>query len=555
MISKLASGLLNNFIAKRVSKEELLRRGVLKQSEMFHKQLAYCRKRNGISEVLLDCVEVIREKGLSEEGIFRIPGSMSEINMLKKLYDYEAKDTNLKDKLLEADINAVAGLLKLFLREMPDPLLTYDLYPDLLDMARKKNFNQVLPTILARLPELEGLCFRFLFHFLKEASFFSSESKMTASNLAIVFSPNVLRAEKETLAILQRDAKHKNLVIETAILATQAEMPDISQNLNSVPFYANLFEEGAELDEKYSAKGLLGNKSKTTNHADHLSNRFGQSMNPILIESLGEQFDEKLTDIGICDMLKEGGIFKKFKNAASRRGERQRIIWSTGNLARIVWSDTVKENTLGYIDSHSIQQVAESANNGIKIVCSARTLELEASSKALQRRWIRGLRWLQQYAYLGLSSYLKSLDKDKKYLEQKVLQAKKTLEILRRGQTFSKYKTNYGQKVHSRHFWCDSGFRFLQWSDPADRTKIRNYVEMNDICCVVRESIADFTRFSILSARKCISLTDHASYSDNRLRDESNEGCVTFVDALDFYLNQREIFFTPNSEHCIVESQ
>mmetsp|Transcript_31647 Transcript_31647/g.51165 ORF Transcript_31647/g.51165 Transcript_31647/m.51165 type:complete len:280 (+) Transcript_31647:947-1786(+) len=254
MISKLASGLLNNFIAKRVSKEELLRRGVLKQSEMFHKQLAYCRKRNGISEVLLDCVEVIREKGLSEEGIFRIPGSMSEINMLKKLYDYEAKDTNLKDKLLEADINAVAGLLKLFLREMPDPLLTYDLYPDLLDMARKKNFNQVLPTILARLPELEGLCFRFLFHFLKEASFFSSESKMTASNLAIVFSPNVLRAEKETLAILQRDAKHKNLVIETAILATQAEMPDISQNLNSVPFYANLFEEGAELDEKYSAK-------------------------------------------------------------------------------------------------------------------------------------------------------------------------------------------------------------------------------------------------------------------------------------------------------------
>jgi len=74
--------------------------------------------------------------------------------------------------------------------------------------------------------------------------------------------------------------------------------------------------------------------------------RFGQSMNPILIESLGEQFDEKLTDIGICDMLKEGGIFKKFKNAASRRGERQRIIWSTGNLARIVWSDTVRENLL-----------------------------------------------------------------------------------------------------------------------------------------------------------------------------------------------------------------
>jgi len=41
MISKLASGLLNNFIAKRVSKEELLRRGVLKQSEMFHKQLVH----------------------------------------------------------------------------------------------------------------------------------------------------------------------------------------------------------------------------------------------------------------------------------------------------------------------------------------------------------------------------------------------------------------------------------------------------------------------------------------------------------------------------------
>lgn len=94
---------------------------------------------------------------------------------------------------------------------MPEPLLSFELYPKLVDMARKKDFNgvraqsrmrnnsyltqrfQMMPLVTSTLKDLDLLNFKFLFLFLKEATFYSGTSRMDASNVALVFAPNILR--------------------------------------------------------------------------------------------------------------------------------------------------------------------------------------------------------------------------------------------------------------------------------------------------------------------------------------------------------------------------
>lgn len=246
-LTKAASGFLgfrkklNKFISTRVSRDELETLGVLKKERMFGIPLVSCRKRNGIPEVMVDCVDLLRRKALTEEGIFRVSGSQSEVLALKKQYDYESKDGSYL-KLEEADVHAVAGLLKQYLRELPEPLLTYELYPVLLGMARKNEFKKMLEAVTDSLHDLQLITFNFLFRFLKEATFFSSDSKMTSQNLSIVFAPNMLRPEKETLQLLQRDAKLQNKVVQALIDGIEATKPsDLKKHLEHVPFYNKLF--------------------------------------------------------------------------------------------------------------------------------------------------------------------------------------------------------------------------------------------------------------------------------------------------------------------------
>lgn len=67
---------------------------------------------------------------MNTEGIFRLSGASSMINQLKEAFDHSAsggKNLNLCS-IPNVDGHTVASLLKLFLRELPDPLLTYALY-------------------------------------------------------------------------------------------------------------------------------------------------------------------------------------------------------------------------------------------------------------------------------------------------------------------------------------------------------------------------------------------------------------------------------------------
>lgn len=71
--------------------------------------------------------------GMDEEGLFRVTGGASKVKRLKTCLD--AHCIKFEDAL-EYDTHVLAGVLKLYLRELPEPLLTYSLYEKWLEAAR-----------------------------------------------------------------------------------------------------------------------------------------------------------------------------------------------------------------------------------------------------------------------------------------------------------------------------------------------------------------------------------------------------------------------------------
>lgn len=80
------------------------------------------------------CVEEVEARGMLQEGIYRISGFADEIEALKLAYDQNGEKTDLSEKAY-SNINVVAGTLKMYLRLLPVPLITYNAYPTFIQSA------------------------------------------------------------------------------------------------------------------------------------------------------------------------------------------------------------------------------------------------------------------------------------------------------------------------------------------------------------------------------------------------------------------------------------
>lgn len=87
--------------------------------------------------IVAQCVIAVDQFGLTTEGIYRVSGSVSTLAKLKQLFDFEPDHIDFRTPAgFFGDIHAVAGILKQYLRELPDPLLTKAYYSDFIRVAR-----------------------------------------------------------------------------------------------------------------------------------------------------------------------------------------------------------------------------------------------------------------------------------------------------------------------------------------------------------------------------------------------------------------------------------
>uniref|UniRef100_A0A8C6BPJ7 Rho GTPase activating protein 22 n=1 Tax=Monodon monoceros TaxID=40151 RepID=A0A8C6BPJ7_MONMO len=144
------------------------------------------------------CVDFIRERGLTEEGLFRMPG---QANLVRDLQDsFDCGEKPLFDST--TDVHTVASLLKLYLRELPEPVVPFARYEDFLSCAQLLTKDEGEGTLelakqVSSLPLVNYNLLRYICKFLDEVQSHSDVNKMSVQNLATVFGPNILRPQIE----------------------------------------------------------------------------------------------------------------------------------------------------------------------------------------------------------------------------------------------------------------------------------------------------------------------------------------------------------------------
>ncbi|XP_065080511.1 rho GTPase-activating protein gacI-like [Ochlerotatus camptorhynchus] len=151
-----------------------------------------------IAYVIELCVCCLLEKGLYEEGLLRVGCASSKLRRMISAVNANYVTPPLSEKY--ADPHVIAGVLKKYLRSLPDPLLTFEFYPDFVAAAQKQNETQrkaAILNIINQLPKENYDNLRYLTKFLSYLSEKNQENKMSPQNIAIVMSPNLLWSPNE----------------------------------------------------------------------------------------------------------------------------------------------------------------------------------------------------------------------------------------------------------------------------------------------------------------------------------------------------------------------
>uniref|UniRef100_A0A671Y0N1 Chimerin 1 n=1 Tax=Sparus aurata TaxID=8175 RepID=A0A671Y0N1_SPAAU len=157
--------------------------------------------------------------GLQSEGLYRISGFSELIEDVKLAFDRDGEKADISSNAYE-DINIISGALKLYFRELPIPLITYDAHPRFIEAAKITDAEKRLESLheaLKLLPPAHCETLRYLMAHLKRVTQYEKENLMSSENLGIVFGPTLMRAPELDAMTALNDIRYQRLVVETLI--------------------------------------------------------------------------------------------------------------------------------------------------------------------------------------------------------------------------------------------------------------------------------------------------------------------------------------------------
>ncbi|XP_064789335.1 LOW QUALITY PROTEIN: uncharacterized protein LOC135511797 [Oncorhynchus masou masou] len=196
-----------------------------------------------IPQVLRSCSEFIEEHGVVD-GIYRLSGVSSNTQKLRGEFDSEGTPDLNKDVYLQ-DIHCVSSVCKAYFRELPNPLLTYQLYDKYAEAVAIQLEEERLVKIkdvLKELPAPHYKTLEFLMRHLVKMASHSSHTNMHSRNLAIVWAPNLLRSKdieasgfNGTAAFME--VRVQSIVVEFILTHVPQLFPDsgITERRKSLP--------------------------------------------------------------------------------------------------------------------------------------------------------------------------------------------------------------------------------------------------------------------------------------------------------------------------------
>ncbi|GAB5579358.1 ralA-binding protein 1 [Prionailurus iriomotensis] len=172
--------------------------------------------------VFRECVDYVEKYGMKCEGIYRVSGIKSKVDELKAAYDRE-ESPNLE----EYEPNTVASLLKQYLRDLPENLLTKELMPRFEEACGRSTESekvQEFQRLLKELPECNHLLISWLVVHMDHVIAKELETKMNIQNISIVLSPTVQLFGNVILKQVTKPLRWSNM-------ATMPTLPETQENI------------------------------------------------------------------------------------------------------------------------------------------------------------------------------------------------------------------------------------------------------------------------------------------------------------------------------------
>ncbi|XP_006158339.1 rho GTPase-activating protein 12 isoform X2 [Tupaia chinensis] len=189
------------------------------KDQVFGANLAnLCQRENStVPKFVKLCIEHVEEHGLDVDGIYRVSGNLAVIQKLRFAVNHDEK-LDLNDSKWE-DIHVITGALKMFFRELPEPLFTFNHFNDFVNAIKQEPRQRVaaVKELIRQLPKPNQDTMQILFRHLKRVIEHGEKNRMTYQSIAIVFGPTLLKPEKETGNIAVHTV-YQNQIVELILL-------------------------------------------------------------------------------------------------------------------------------------------------------------------------------------------------------------------------------------------------------------------------------------------------------------------------------------------------
>uniref|UniRef100_A0AAY5EMT0 Rho GTPase activating protein 12a n=1 Tax=Electrophorus electricus TaxID=8005 RepID=A0AAY5EMT0_ELEEL len=214
---------LKKFLTRRPTLQAVRDKGYIKDQVFGCNLNSLCqREKTTVPRFVKMCVDHVENHGLNLDGLYRVSGNLAVIQKLRFAVNHDEK-INLADSKWE-DVHVTTGALKMFFRELPEPLFSFALFNDFVSAIKISDYKQKVQAIkelVKQLPRPHHDTMQTLFKHLRKVIDHSEENRMTTQSVAIVFGPTLLRPEIETLNMAVHMV-YQNQIVELILLEYEA---------------------------------------------------------------------------------------------------------------------------------------------------------------------------------------------------------------------------------------------------------------------------------------------------------------------------------------------
>ncbi|XP_041421757.1 rho GTPase-activating protein 12 isoform X2 [Xenopus laevis] len=209
---------LKKFLTRRPTMQAVREKGYIKDPVFGSSLTSLCQRENTtVPKFVKMCIDHVEAHGLDIDGLYRVSGNLAVIQKLRFAVTHD-ETLDLNDSKWE-DIHVITGALKMFFRELPEPLFTFNYFNDFVNAIKQepKLRVQAVKDLIKQLPKPNHDTMQALFKHLKKVVETGEKNRMTYQSLAIVFGPTLLKPETETGNIAIHTV-YQNQIVELILL-------------------------------------------------------------------------------------------------------------------------------------------------------------------------------------------------------------------------------------------------------------------------------------------------------------------------------------------------